>query len=144
MNFTGPFGPQFMNQFKVPEATTPEMPNVNNDPSAYFTPKQTGCGMQPTYPMMGQSCCPTACPTYQQCNQVVNKCFVQDVPHYINYHTHVVNNCVRRHMNVPTYSMSESVQEFDEFNQAPIAGMPFGQNPGYNTNFTPNNTPFGF
>jgi hypothetical protein len=32
--------------------------------------------------------CPQASPTYQQCNQVVQTCNVQDVPHVINHHTH--------------------------------------------------------
>ncbi len=32
--------------------------------------------------------CPSSVPTCQQCNQVVQTCNVQDVPHYINYHTH--------------------------------------------------------
>lgn len=36
--------------------------------------------------------CPTSVPTYQQCNQVVQTCNVEDVPHYTNYHTHAVNN----------------------------------------------------
>ncbi|UKI49175.1 MAG: hypothetical protein L6U99_10475 [Clostridium sp.] len=29
-------------------------------------------------------------------NQVINKCFVSDVPHYVNYNTHVVNNCIKK------------------------------------------------
>ncbi|MCM1556732.1 MAG: hypothetical protein NC087_04280 [Anaeroplasma bactoclasticum] len=36
--------------------------------------------------------CPTTTPTYQQCNQVVQTCNVEDIPHYTNYHTHVVLN----------------------------------------------------
>ena len=36
--------------------------------------------------------CPNTQPTYQQCNQVVQTCNVEDVPHYINYHTHVYLN----------------------------------------------------
>lgn len=36
--------------------------------------------------------CPMAVPTCQQCNQVVQTCNVQDIPHYINYHTHVYLN----------------------------------------------------
>lgn len=32
--------------------------------------------------------CPNIAPTYQQCNQVVQTCNVENVPHYINYHTH--------------------------------------------------------
>ena len=45
----------------------------------------------------GSSCgcndgCPIATPTSTQCNQVVQTCNVQEVPHYTNYHTHAVNN----------------------------------------------------
>ncbi len=36
--------------------------------------------------------CMQAQPTSMQCNQVVQTCNVQEVPHYINYHTHAVNN----------------------------------------------------
>ncbi|MDE6947062.1 MAG: hypothetical protein K2P14_07765 [Anaeroplasmataceae bacterium] len=45
-----------------------------------------GCGAE-----QGMSC-PKAAPTFQQCNQVVQTCNVEDVPHYTNYHTHAVNN----------------------------------------------------
>ena len=31
---------------------------------------------------------PVNVPTYQQCNQVVQTCNVQDIPNYTNYHTH--------------------------------------------------------
>lgn len=30
--------------------------------------------------------------TYDNMNQVVQTCNVEDVPHYVNYHTHAVNN----------------------------------------------------
>lgn len=64
MNFGYPFTPY--NNF---ENMTPNFPNqmpVNN---------QT----MPLYPDCGSSC---------GCNQVVNKCFVEEVPYYVNYHTH--------------------------------------------------------
>lgn len=32
--------------------------------------------------------CNNGIPTYQQCNQVVQTCNYEDVPHYMNYHTH--------------------------------------------------------
>lgn len=50
-----------------------------------------------------------------QVNNVVNKCFVEDVPYYVNYHTHQVNNVVRRHIQVPTYSCSEQTVYYDEW-----------------------------
>ena len=70
--------------------------NVNND-----------CGCGNTWPYTQ--------PTYQQCQQVVHTCNVQDIPHYINYHTHIVNNCVKRHVNVPTYSQSSENVLINEF-----------------------------
>lgn len=78
-------------------------------------------------PAMSMSCgcgCPTATPTYQNCNQVVNKCYVQDVPHYINYNTHVVNNCVKRHYTVPTYTQTQETVYSEEYVNQPPVGTP--------------------
>lgn len=69
--------------------------------------------------------CLSAVPTCQQCNQVVQTCNVQDVPHYINYHTHVVNNCIKRHINIPTYSTSTENVMIDEY----VQGQPMFQQP---------------
>lgn len=69
--------------------------------------------------------CPTTTPTYQQCNQVVQTCNVEDVPHYTNYHTHVVNNCVKRHINIPTYSTSAENVMINEY----VQGQPMVQQP---------------
>ena len=69
--------------------------------------------------------CPTTMPTYQQCNQVVQTCNVEEVPHYINYHTHIVNNCIKRHVNIPTYSTSGENVMINEY----VQGMPM---PMYN------------
>lgn len=69
--------------------------------------------------------CSQGCPTCQQCNQVVQTCNVQDVPHYINYHTHVVNNCIKRHINIPTYSTSTENVYYDEY----VQGQPIYQQP---------------
>ena len=80
-------------------------------------------------------------PTYDNCNQVVQTCNVEEVPHYINYHTHVVNNCVKRHVNVPTYSQSFENRIINEYGYAPV--MPLMGNTGmpvYNGNQTPTYT----
>lgn len=69
--------------------------------------------------------CPVAAPTCQQCNQVVQTCNVQDVPHYTNYHTHVVNNCIKRHINIPTYSTSTENVMINEY----VQGQPIYQQP---------------
>ena len=76
--------------------------------------------------------CGCVTPTYQQCNQVVQTCNVQEVPHYINYHTHVVNNVVKRHINIPTYSTSSENVFLDEYVQGqPIYQQPVFQQPTY-------------
>ena len=66
-------------------------------------------------------------PTYEQCKQVVQTCNVEEVPHYINYHTHVVNNHVKKHINIPTYSMSEEniMIEYPPAQAMPLAYMPY-------------------
>ena len=81
--------------------------------------------------------CPQAVPSYQQCNQVVQTCNVQDVPHVINYHTHVVNNCIKRHINVPTYSASQETVMQDQYvDGAPMYGQPmYSQTPVQNPMF---------
>lgn len=91
----------------------------------------TGCG-QPqggyAMPMSGGPCgcgCPSELPTYQQCNQVVQTCNVQEVPHYTNYNTHVVNNCIKRHINIPTYSTTTENVMINEF----VQGQPVYQDP---------------
>lgn len=75
--------------------------------------------------------CPTVPPTYQQCYQVVQTCNVEEVPHMINYHTHMVNNCIKKHVNIPTYTVSEESVLFNEYPQAqmPIPYMQY-QQPG--------------
>ncbi len=67
----------------------------------------------------GCGCCqlPAACPTYTCCNNTVNKCTVQDFPHYSNYHTNVVNTHIRRHVNIPQYTTTETEQFVDQFVQ---------------------------
>ena len=86
-----------------------------------------------------QNVCPYAVPTYQQCNQVVHTCNVQDVPHYTNYHTHVVNNCIKRHINIPTYSTSTENVYLDEYVQGvPMYQQPMMYNQGINMNYSPN------
>lgn len=88
---------------------------------------QNSCGCE--------SSCPNAVPTYQQCNQVVQTYNVEDVPHYTNYHTHIINNCIKRHINVPTYSQSAENVLINEYAQA--APM-YNQGMMYNQPMMPN------
>ena len=71
-----------------------------------------------------QGSCPQTLPTYQQCNQVIHVCNVEEIPHYIDFHTHVVNDCVKKHINVPTYSTSMENVLINEYPQAQGA-MPY-------------------
>ncbi len=78
-------------------------------------------------------------------NQVINKCFVSDVPHYVNYNTHVVNNCIKRHYIVPTYSTTEETKYFDEYQTMPYQTNNPYQAPQMNYPFQGQiNNPFGF
>ena len=94
--------------------------------------KQDSCGCQ----------CPTMAPTYQQCNQVVQTYNYEDIPHYINYHTHIVNNCVKRHVNVPTCSASTENVVINEYvptpqmmpSYIPQQPYPYGQMTQYQGN----------
>ena len=84
--------------------------------------------------------CQIADPTYQKCNQVVQTCNVQDVPHYTNYHTHLVNNCIKRHISVPTYSASQETVLQDQYvDGAPMYGYP-AQMPNAGLGMYPNMT----
>ena len=60
----------------------------------------------------GNMMMPTQTPS---CNQVVQKCFVEDIPYYVGYNTHVVNNVVRRHIQIPMYSQTQETVYFDEW-----------------------------
>ena len=92
-----------------------------------FQGSNLNCNQGVPYPMndCNQGTRPSCLPTYQQCNQVVQTCNVQDVPHYVNYHTHVINNCVKRHINIPTYSNSQENVMVNEY----VQGMPLYQQP---------------
>ena len=37
------------------------------------------------------------------------------MPYYVGYNTHVVNNVVRRHIQIPVYSQSQETVYFDEW-----------------------------
>ena len=54
-------------------------------------------------------------PPTSSCNQVVQKCFVEEIPYYVGYNTHVVNNVVRRHIQIPVYSQTQQTVYFDEW-----------------------------
>ena len=78
-----------------------------------------------------ENACQQAVPTYQQCNQIVQTCNVQEVPHYTCYHTHVINNCIKKHINIPVYSQSSENVYLDQY----VEGMPIYQQPVmYNQN----------
>jgi hypothetical protein len=49
------------------------------------------------------------------CSQVVQQTCAVDMPYYVNYNTHVVNNVVRRHIQIPVYSQTQETIYFDEW-----------------------------
>ena len=92
----------------------------------FFGSNQETCGCN-SCGTPALSPCGTYTPTYQQYNQVVQTYNVEEVPHYINYHTHVVNNCVKRHVNIPTYSASGENVVFNEYSPMPQMMNPYMQ-----------------
>ncbi len=69
--------------------------------------------MYQNYQNMGYMGSNNCCGPKDTC-QVINKCFVEEVPHYYNCHTHVVNTCVRKHIYIPKYSCSEETVYVDQ------------------------------
>lgn len=59
-------------------------------------------------------------------NNVVKKCFVEEVPHVVNYNTHVVNECVKKHITIPKYTTTEETLFIDEY-QTMQYQMPYQQ-----------------
>jgi hypothetical protein len=93
MNFGYPFTP-----FQTPMQE--EMMEMN-----YMNQQQPMQQMMKPCQMMPQS----------SCNQVVQKQFVEEMPYYVDYHTHIVNNVVRKHIQIPVYSQSQETVYFDEW-----------------------------
>ena len=76
----------------------------------------TNMGYMPGYGMNdGFGCGQMMPPVLPGCNQVVQKCFVEEMPYYVGYNTHVVNNVVRRHIQIPVYSQSQETVYMDEW-----------------------------
>ena len=80
----------------------PNMGNINTMDYMY-QPNTCGCGGQMQMPMQSN------------CNQVVQKCFVEEMPYYVGYNTHVVNNVVRRHIQIPVYTQTQETVYMDEW-----------------------------
>ena len=74
--------------------TNPMMTNMD-----YMQPQ--GCGM-PAYNQQGYG-------------QVVQQTCAIDIPYHVNYNTHVVNNVVRRHIQIPVYTQTQQTVYFDEW-----------------------------
>ena len=123
MNFGYPFTPYAANmgqeQYMGNVGTNPNMANMGMD----YMPQQTmgsgcGCGAQ-TMDYMAQQ--PMAYGMQgvgfgqPGCNQVVQQTCAVDMPYYVNYNTHVVNNVVRRHIQIPVYSQTQQTVYFDEW-----------------------------
>lgn len=49
------------------------------------------------------------------CNQVLQQTCAVDIPYYVNYNTHVVNNVVRRYIQIPVYSQTQETVYIDEW-----------------------------
>lgn len=117
MNYNPPYGYNKSVDFDTPMGELNANTTCQNM-NSYNYGQNYGCG------------CPTSYPTYDCCNNVVETCNVEQIPHYVNYHTHVVNNCIKRHINVPTYSTSSEVRIINEY-QAPYQSVGLGTNQGF-------------
>ena len=93
--------------------TTPNMGYANT--MDYMQPS-CGCGMG-SQMMGGGYMQPTMLPGYGQggCGQVVQQTCAVDMPYYVNYNTHVVNNVVRRHIQIPVYTQTQETVYIDEW-----------------------------
>ena len=88
---------------------------------------QNGCGCNDG--------CSMSMPTTNQYNQVLQTCNVEEVPHYQGIHTHVINNCIKKHINIPVYSTSSENVVINEFVQGqPIYQQPMMCNQAYSPN----------
>ena len=116
MNFGYPFTPYAANmtqeQYMGNVGTNPNIMGMNTMGSMPTQNSGCGCGSgMNTMAMMNQQ--------YMQpgCNQVVEQTCAVDMPYYVNYNTHVVNNVVRRHIQIPVYSQTQQTVYFDEWQQ---------------------------
>lgn len=51
----------------------------------------------------------------QGCGQVLQQTCAVDMPYYVNYNTHVVNNVIRRHIQIPVYTQTQETVYIDEW-----------------------------
>ncbi len=73
-------------------------------------------------------------------NNIVKKCYVEEVPHVVNYNTHVVNECVKKHITIPKYTTTEETVCIDEYETSPCQPI-FEQNLQQPIPNNPANTP---
>ena len=120
MNFGYPFTPYATNmgqeQYMGNVGTNPNMQTMEYMPQPAMT-SGCGCGMQGMDYMPQQTMMSGMGLGFGQpgCNQVVQQTCAVDMPYYVNYNTHVVNNVVRRHIQIPVYSQTQETVYFDEW-----------------------------
>ena len=117
MNFGYPFTPYATNigqeQYMGNVGTNPNMQTMDYMPQQAMA---SGCGCGAQTMGLGYGMGPMN-PGFTQpgCNQVVEQTCALDIPYYVNYNTHVVNNVVRRHIQIPVYSQTQQTVYFDEW-----------------------------
>ena len=116
MNYNNPYNPNMGMTDTMPCGSMSNpgyVPNMGIMPNPSYTPNM---GYMPGYGMNDGCGCGNMMPTVTpSCNQVVQKCFVEEIPYYVGYNTHVVNSVVRRHIQIPVYSQSQETVYFDEW-----------------------------
>lgn len=83
---------------------------------------------------------------YRNCYPMFNcnleTCAVEEIPNYVNFHTHTIHNQIKRHVNVPVYSNSCETRVIHEFDGCQNF-MNMYQNPmGMNQNYPNDETNF--
>ena len=86
------------------------MGNAGNNPNMINMDymQSQGCAMGQQYMAPGYM-------TQGGCGQVLQQTCAVDMPYYVNYNTHVVNNVVRRHIQIPVYTQTQQTVYFDEW-----------------------------
>ena len=118
MNFGYPFTPYAPN---MPQEQY--MGNVGTNMNMANMQGMNPGGSMPTH---GMGCCcgmntgfnagmTTGLMQQPGCNQVVEQTCAVDMPYYVNYNTHMVNNVVRRHIQIPVYTQTQETVYFDEW-----------------------------
>ena len=114
MNFGYPFTPyNTMEGYMGNVATNPNMTQAMPTSGCGCGTGQQYSGMGMTQPYIPMGVNQPIMP--QGCGQILEQTCAVDIPYYVNYNTHMVNNVVRRHIQIPVYTQTQETVYFDEW-----------------------------